>query len=50
MKKLVKSMITAASMLVLAIAAVAASAPCVIYYYQPEMPHDIKERLAILRK
>ena len=49
MKKLTKSIATLISGMILIVAAMAVSVPCIVYYYQPKTPQDAKARIAALK-
>ena len=43
--RFVNRILKAASICILTMATFAAAVPCIIYYYQPKMPINIKSRL-----
>jgi len=49
MNKFVTKAISAASALILSSASVAASAPCVVVFYQPKSPQNMKARLETIK-
>jgi len=48
--RFVNHILKATSVCILTMATFAAAVPCIIYYYQPKMPNNLKSRLDELKE